>query len=114
MTAKKEIQIDKSYVQGILIGLVVSLAIVLIIQHFGKFSYMTGVKSRWFTSPFGYKYEFIGETVVRDYTDLKLNYFQELWVYLKATIYHYEYLLYFWLPISSLLVIFKNYDIKFK
>lgn len=105
MSEKKELKIDKTIIQSILVGFIVALIIILIIQHFGSFLYLPGTKARWYNSPFGYRYDFIGE-------GLNLSYLKELGIYLKTTFVHFKYILYFWVPISGLFIILKKYNIK--
>ncbi len=114
MKEKKELKIDKNIINSIIVGFVISLIIILIIQHFGKFPYITGVQLRWFDSPFGYRYEFLGDNVVTSYSTLKLNYLTKLNVYFKSAFENFQYILYLWIPLSIIFIIYKKYNIKFK
>lgn len=96
---KKEFTISKEVIQAILLGFVLALCINIIVQYFGSYQYSHGLGT-FFESPFGYKSDYIRGKVIKPI------------FYAIESFKHFQYIAYFWIPLSLLIYFLKRYTIK--
>lgn len=98
---KKEIAINKSILNATWQGFIIAFIIVVIIQCFGSFSFIPGL-GYYFESPFGYRSDFLR------------NNESQLYIYVFESFKHFQYILYFWIPTTAILIFFKKYCVRIK
>jgi|GEM_PF-7114998 len=131
-TPKKEVNVDKTILKSIGWGFIIALLSVIIIQHNGEiqgrynmindgYDYMNN-KTKWktgewyaesFNSPFGYVYKINIPAKKLYHGNETDNYFTKLGVYISASFSHFQYILYFWIPMSGIIFFFRKYKLKF-